>query len=224
MNYHRVLVNSLLAVSLLWGGHLWAAAGDPLWEQTFDYLPDYDQTQIFCLAASSGILLVSGSALKQTINIEPPIQSVVSLGFIRAYDLVTGKLKWQGTPLTLASTQGAVNQNSFANIIVNGNIAMVQGVANSATYNSQEPRQILNLCKSILRAYNINSGQLLWENIQDGVGYNMMGSNIITLSNRVFTAGNDKPAGFLPRSAWVRAHEVPGTYIQALSLLLDEKK
>jgi outer membrane protein assembly factor BamB len=223
MNYRRALACSFLIVSLLWSGLVWGENGAPIWEQTFDYLPNYDVVNISCLAASSSTLVVCGSASKTTSNSG---QAVVSLGFIRAYDVVTGKPKWQGTQLTLASTQGAINQNNFGNIIVNGNIAMVQGVAYSFTINSQEPWQTLILSKTILRAYNINTGQLLWENIKDGFSDVMQGTNTFTMSNLVFIGGSDKPAisAFTPNSAWVRAYQVPGTNLQGLSLLLDEKK
>jgi hypothetical protein len=223
MNYQRVAVCSFLVVSLLCGGQAWGAAGDPLWEQSFNYLPDYDRTYPTALAAYSSTLIVCGQADKETRDPETYIYSRVSLGFIRAYDVVTGNLKWQGTPLTLASTPGAINENYFTNIIVKGNIAMVQGGAYSYTQQTGGPNT-LNLCKTVLRAYYIDNGQLIWENIKDGNGY-MQGANTFTSDKRVFMSGVDNPLGLAPSSGWVRAYQIPGTALPApLSLLLDKNQ
>jgi hypothetical protein len=219
MKYQRFVVCSFLVVSLLCGGQAWGAAGDPLWEQTFNYLPNYDITSPYALAASSSTLIVCGRALKYSSD-----PSQVSLGFIRAYDVVTGNPKWQGTPLTIASTEGAYNVNYFDSIIVNGNIAMVQGGAVSYTQNTEGPPwQTLHLSKTILRAYNIDTGQLIWENIKDGVAYYMQGANTLTTDKRVFMSGGENPLNLPPSSGWVRAYQIPGTALQApLSLLLDK--
>jgi hypothetical protein len=226
MKYQRFVVCSFVVVSLLCGGQAWGAAGDPLWEQTFNYLPNYDTTSPNALAASSSTLIVCGGAYKETVAPETGSYSRFSLGFIRAYDVVTGNLKWQGTPLTLANTEGAINVNYFGNIIVNGNIAMVQGGAYSYTQNTEGPPwQTLHLSKTVLRAYNIDNGQLIWENIKDGNGIFMQGANPVTTNNRVFIAGGDNPIGLAPSSGWVRAYQIPGTALQApLYLLLDKNQ
>jgi hypothetical protein len=222
MNYRLGLVSLFMVMSFLWGGQAMGAPGDPLWEQTFNYQTQYDVTQPVTCAASSSTLIVCGSAIKQT---NPPGTSTtqISIGFIRAYDVATGTPKWQGVPLNLASTPDAYNNNSFGTITISGNIAMIQGTAVSFTYNTTGPPwQTIILNKTILRAYNLTTGQLLWENVKDGHCLEMKGGNTYTTSNLVFMIGFDKFFGTdPPANGWVRAYQIPTASAQGLSLLLD---
>ena len=210
MNYQRVIVYSFLAVSLLWGGQVWGATGDPLWTDTFNYLPNYDNTQPVIFGASSSTLIVCGTASKQ----QSGSAYRYSIGFIRAYDIGTGSSLWQGTPLTLASTNNATNFNQFHTIIFDGNIAMVQGIA--WTMNSLGT---MTLAKTIIRAYNARSGQLIWENISDGVA-NSNGSNALTSSNLFISIGTDT-LNTPPINGLVEVRRIPITGIQGLPLLLN---
>ena len=60
MNLRHKVVCLSLVLSFFGAGPVWGALGDPLWEQTFNYLPNYDNTQPHSCAASSGILIVCG--------------------------------------------------------------------------------------------------------------------------------------------------------------------
>ena len=132
--------------------------------------------------------------------------------------------KWPGIPLqTLASTAGAYNYNVFTSITLSGNVAMVHGYALSYTQNSQGPPwQTLNLSKTILRAYNMNTGQLIWENIKDGYGF-MYGANSVIANNKVFVIGGDNAMGVPPANGWVRAYQIPSAGVQGMSLLLKNR-
>lgn len=217
MNYRRNLVCLLMVVSLLGVGQVWGAAGDPLWEQTINYLPDYDNTYADACAATASTLIVCGDASKTTTLTEPPYtSSTISRGFIRAYDAATGALKWQGAPLTLAATSGAFNINRFDKITLSGNIAMIQGLS----YNDQGNYAI---SKTIVRAYNADTGQLLWENVEDGFWEQPGTEQSFTAANRLYMIGADAPWMSHPHffSAWVRAYQIPSTGPQALGLLLQ---
>lgn len=212
MNYRRGVVYLILAASLfICGGQAWGALGDPLWEKTINYT-GYDTTMPYALAATSNTLIVCGTASIQSTFTN-------SIGFIRAYDIVTGNIKWQGTSLTLASTQDANNHNTFLTIRTNGNIAMVLGTAMSE---SDGYPGTIYLNKTILRAYVADTGQLLWENIKDGNAV-YPGPIMLTTNNLVFITGTDTPYGLPPSIAWVRAYQVPNTGLQSPLLLLDDQ-
>jgi hypothetical protein len=215
MNYRRGLVCLFLVIGLLGGGQAWGAAGDPLWQQTFNYLPNYDSFYQMALGASANTVIVCGEVGKNMAG-----NGYNSLGYIRAYDVASGAPKWQGAPLTLASTAGAYNDNCFDSIIINGNIAMVEGWAYSYTNDPGTGNTTVNLDKAIMWAYNADTGQLIWENITDNAGsYSYLyGANAITVTNKVFTFGCDNTG-----NAILRAYQIPSTYLQSPLLLLDDK-
>jgi hypothetical protein len=202
-----------LVLTLLGAGQAWGAPGDPLWEQTFNYQSQYDITIPNAVAATSSIVIVTGEASTTT---HQPAETEISLGFIRAYDAATGAFKWEGTPLTLASTPDAVNDNYLGDIMISGNIAMVTGMALSQSYSTSPPT--VYLAKTIVRAYNISTGELLWENVKDGYGY-LLGSHNFAANNRVFTTGTDKTAITPSCSTWVRAYQIPSATLSPLLLL-----
>jgi outer membrane protein assembly factor BamB len=212
-----VLLLALVA-GISWGTIAWGAPGDPLWETTFNYLPNYNQIEVSAMAATSNTLIVCGDAFNQQLTGELDINS---LGFIRAYDVASGNLKWQGVPLILAATNtpGAQdsNFNRFDQIILKGNIAMVCGSAFSYTFNGVNT--VTNLRKTVVRAYNADTGQLLWENVRDGNHFTG-GAALTTLpgSDRAFTAGQLDDAG----NGFVRAYQIPGGSPPSLPLLLLE--
>lgn len=196
-----------LAASLLWGGVAWGAQGDLLWERTFNY-----QTQlldIYAIASTSSTVIVCGSAATQGF--------ANSGGFIRAYDIASGNLRWEGIPLTMAATTGATNFNVFGNIMLNGNIALVMGYATSSTYANGQ--QTYNMDKNVLRAYNADTGQLLWEDIRNGSASHMAGSNspATTANNRVFVSG----CNLLTGDGFVRAYQISNAPLTSLPLLLE---
>jgi outer membrane protein assembly factor BamB len=72
-----------------------------------------------------------------------------SIGFIKAFDTTTGNLKWERT-LTIGP-----RNNYILSIIIDGNIAYIKtGIDNILGPNYNE---------DFLGAYNINTGQSIWE-------------------------------------------------------------
>jgi hypothetical protein len=146
----RRRAGSLLAVilfGLLVSGPAWGAAGDLSWEKQLTFLPQYDNIIISGLALASTTYIVSGTAVHSDAT-------PGSMGFIKAFDVNTGNIKWEKT-LTLGDTG-----NSFGTIAINGDIALVRGIYSSGIPNP-------TLLKTFIRAYNADSGELFWEVILD---------------------------------------------------------
>ncbi len=209
-----------LVGSLLWGGAVWGAApGSLLWETNFNFLPQYDTILSNAMAVSSTTLIVCGSAQQFDIS----NNSTVSLGFIKAFDTATGQLQWEGTPLTMASTPNSTNDNEFISVTVIGNTAVVQGYAASYTFNPNPPYgDIFTLNKTIVRAYNATTGQLLWEVLTDSYPQTQGSSSVALANNRFFLAETqNNPIAGTTGNCVVQAYQVTNANLGALPLLLE---
>lgn len=200
-----------LCLVMAWGlfvpGSVWGAAGDQLWETPFTFLPQYDTITINYTALSATTYILTGNARNSD-------GTGGMLGFIKAFDVATGEIKWDKT-LTLGA-----NSNNFGGVAINGDIALVRG--GYATGLPPTP----TVLKSFIRAYHADSGQLLWEVLRDFEASstpNSVGLPItLTANNRVFTFFNtikaDGTADF--STIFVRAYQVRNVYVQSM-LLLD---
>ncbi len=204
---------AILVGSTFWSGVFAsdAAPNDPLWEQTFSF-PNYNRGYIYGMAVSASTVLVSGT----TSSYDSATDQYDSLGFIKAFDVNNNGIpKWHDT-LTLANTPGdhIENVNTFDIIILNGNIAVVQGCAFSLNRSSGA----VILEQVVLRGYNADTGVLLWEDIRDGNpgGLRVSGPPVAMVNNRAIVAGfNDFNGNF-----FVRAYKITTT-LSPLPLLLN---
>jgi len=73
------------------------------------------------------------------------------VGFIKAYDVASGNIKWEKT-LTLGASS-----NGFGTVVINGDIALVRGAYSSISGNPPIP----TVSKSFIRAYQVDTGELL---------------------------------------------------------------
>lgn len=167
----------ILLAGLILTGPAWGSLGDPLWETEFDYRTAYDPTFINSMAVSSTSLIVCGSA-------NPASGTGTQLGYIKAFDINTGTPKWEKI-LTLGA-----NGNGFGGLIVNGDVVVVSGNANTVT-----PTMPITytLSKKLLQAYNADTGYLLWEDINDFENFRYQSTgpapeSKVVSNNRVFTA------------------------------------
>jgi outer membrane protein assembly factor BamB len=195
----------VILLGLVVPGSVWGAAGDPLWEQQFTFLPQYDTITINYAALSSTTYILAGNAYTNG--------AVGQVGFIKAFDVATGTIKWDKT-LSLGTTG-----NNFGLIAINGDIAIVKGSYISASGST------MTLNKSLMRAYNADTGQLLWEVLHDFEGMpitNGVGiTPTLTANNRVFTfAAAMDTSGILNASTvFVRAYQVRNITMPSMLLL-----
>jgi hypothetical protein len=167
-----------LCLVMAWGlfvpGLALGAQGDLLWEKQLTFLPQYDTITINYTALTNTSYMISGSARNSDY-------SAGQVGFIKAYDVATGDIKWEKT-LTLGATG-----NGFGSIAVNGDIALVRGSYSSS---SGSP-PVYTLVKSFIRAYQVDTGVLLWEVLRDFEGSPTQSGTLtfttLTANNRVFT-------------------------------------
>lgn len=206
MDKRRVICLLLIIVwGLLVPGAVWGAAGDLLWGKQFTFLPQFDTININSTALSSMSYIISGYARNND-------GTGVSLGFIKAYDVATGNIKWEKT-LTLGDVA-----NSFDSIAINGDIALVRGI-----YRSGSPTP--TLLKSFIRAYNANTGQLLWEVLRDFESSPTIAPvtySTLTANNKVFAffAAADTSGILNYGTFFVRAYQVRNI-TTAIMLLLE---
>ena len=138
------------------------------------------------------------------------------MGFIKAFDVATGDIKWEPT-LTLGASS-----NGFGSIVINGDIALVRGSYSSCSGSPPVP----TLLKSFIRAYLVDTGALLWEVLRDfeitptptGPGI----ATTLTANNRVFTffAPVNTSGTINYGTFFVRAYQVRNVLVQSM-LLLD---
>jgi hypothetical protein len=196
----------LLICGWLVTGPAWGAQGDLLWEKQFTFLPTYDTITINSTALSATRYILSGIAR----NASGP----GATGFIKAFDVVTGDIKWEDT-LTLGATN-----NSFGSIVVNGDIALVRGAYSTG---SGSPLTF-TLFKSFIRGYLADTGQQLWEVLLDfEMTPNVIspGMTITTANNRVFAFYTPvNTSGVANNSTFfVRAYQVRNAALQTMLLL-----
>ena len=128
----------------------WGAAGDQLWETEFT-IPNYSDPHITALSVTPTAVIVCGYASMGTDPFQP-----MQIGFAKAFDLATGKLKWEQNLILGSST------NSFTAISTSGGIALLMG--NSYGWLPDLPT---TLSKAVVRACNADTGQVLWETQKD---------------------------------------------------------
>ncbi len=202
----------LMALLLLWivvvPNSTWGAGGDLLWEKTITFSPTYPYISSSSLAVSSTLCIVYGSVQTQFM---PPM---VLIGYIKAYDMATGNLKWERT-LTLGNYY-----NGFGKIIIDGNIAYITGSSSSTSGTPPTPYWQ----QYTLGAYDANTGQTLWENISaDSIGNLNMYVPAPLVNNRIITSGynnSDSSNGYISLKVY-QARDVTPPAINGL-LLFDK--
>jgi hypothetical protein len=195
----------VMAWGLLVPGLALGAQGDLLWEKQFTFLPQYNTITINYTALSSTTYILTGNAKNADAT-------GGMLGFIKAFDVATGDIKWEKT-LTLGA-----NSNSFGGVAINGDIAIVRG-----GYATGVPPTVL---RNLIRAYQVDTGELLWEVVRDfesSATPNSVGLPItLTANNRVFTfftiVKADGTTDF--STIFARAYQVRNVFVQSM-LLLD---
>ncbi|MCX5890575.1 MAG: hypothetical protein NTY36_14180 [Deltaproteobacteria bacterium] len=207
----------VLSLTLIMGNAAWGAqGGDILWEKTISYSSNspqsYNQVATGGTIASPTSFIVAGTAK----NID---NTGGQLAFLKAYDVATGNFKWGGD-LSLGTT------NSISILGLNGNICLVRNF--SVTPYSGQPSQVplFSLYISVMRAYNADTGDLLWENSEDF--FSPSGTTVPNtpvfqaLPNRFFVTGFYLNAGGAPQQSTliVRAYQ-DRTVVLQNSLLLD---
>jgi hypothetical protein len=206
-NMNRWKALSLLLV-VSWGlfipGSAWGAAGDLLWGKQFSFLPQYDTITINYTALSATSYIITGNARNSDGT-----GGVV--GFIKAFDVATGNIKWDKT-----LTTGA-NNNNFGGVVINNDVVMVRG-----GYVTGVPPTVF---KNFIRAYQADSGNLLWEverNFEASATPNSVGMPItLTANNRVFTFLSTVKTDGTPdySTIFVRAYQVRNVVDQSILLL-----
>jgi hypothetical protein len=209
----------LASLVMLWimatGSSAWGAAGDLLWQKSFNYLPQYDMvfpsvtwTPTFCI--------VSGQAQKSDYSTPP-------LGFIRVYDMATGDLKWERT------LNAGGSDNYFSNIMIDGNTVYMQSYSSSFT-NSYDPEtQITSrsytLNRTVFGAYDANTGNSIWEKTTDNFsGYLAANPALPQANNHLVLIGSENPSGFGPSGdCIVSAYQAKNSDLSAIrGLVLNQ--
>jgi outer membrane protein assembly factor BamB len=147
MNYRRGLVTLFMVFSLFWAGQVWGAAGDQLWETEFNCSPYNSKLVLTALSVTQTSLIVCGYAEGSTPGVPP------QMGFVKAFDLTTGNLKWQNN-LTLGSSS-----NIYYSISADGGIVLLMGTS-YGWVNEPIPS---TLSKAVIRAFNADTGEVIWE-------------------------------------------------------------
>ena len=199
-----------LAWVLLFTGSAWGAAKEPLWQTPFDFLtPDqYSSIVIYGMGVSPTRLIVCGSAKNNSTGLE--------MGFIKAFDISTGIIKWKDT-----LSVGDFKQNAFTSLAMAGDIVTVRG--GRRNYSGSTPPY--TAYKNILRAYNAADGQMLWEASTDWetapTDYILGPVDILVANNRVFSILDEIDANRARTGiCTVRAYQIKDI-VTATYLLLD---
>jgi outer membrane protein assembly factor BamB len=123
-----------------------SAGGDVLWEKTFNFAPTYPSSIYGSLAVSSTLCIVYGDA--RYYPLEPPY-NMLTMGYIKVYDMTTGDLKWERT----------INSDQYnsCSVILDGNIVYISCSSSHPVGQSSEGTGTMG-------AYNANTGQTIWEN------------------------------------------------------------
>jgi hypothetical protein len=200
----------VVAGMLLLTGSVWGSDVNELWTIEFT-IPNYPTIQINAMCVSQSSIIICGNA---SGGASTPTQ----IGFIRAFDVTTGKLRWDHD-LTLGP-----QTNNYTAITVEGGIALVLGTAYGWVSN---PPPGYQLSKSIVRACYADTGQFLWESQQDIYQMAPLPTAsfpplMATLNNRTFLAGVVSTGGAaLPGTCILRAFQVKSTTMAPNMLLLD---
>lgn len=156
MKRKGALLTALLILGILAGANsTWGAGGDLVWEKTFNVSPN--NPYMSSLAVSSTVCIVNTTALV------PGTLFNEYVGYIKAYNMATGDLKWDRT-LT------GVDFSSDSIIGIDNNIVYIRD-------------------GSTLGAYDANTGQPLWEkNLPLGGSFHMY-LPVPLVNNRIFLLG-----------------------------------
>ena len=206
----------VLAFGLLMGNAVWGfQGGDIIWEKTISFTgssPSYNIVTITSSVVSQAAYIVAGNA-KNSDGTNGQI------AFIKAFNLDTGDPKWEWI-----LTQGVTNNiNGFG---FNGDLVLVRGFSQT-TSGEAPPAPPFTLYKTIIRAYNANTGALVWEKPEDFFTPQMFvvpnTPLFQSLPNRFFATGLyvDPATGAMqPSTVVVRGYQVRNVILQT-SLLLD---
>jgi hypothetical protein len=198
----------VMACGLSVPGPVWGAAGDQLWETPFTFLPQYNTITVNYTTLSATRYIVSGYAKNSD-------GAGGQVGFIKAFDVVTGDIKWEHT-LTIGATG-----NGFGVIMINGDLALVRGSYGSS---SGSP-PIFTLFKNFIRAYNTDDGQLVWEVLLDFEAAPNTTPRALNpapiANNRVFTCFTSVNSSGVPEGGKVfaRAYQLRNVALQTMLLL-----
>jgi hypothetical protein len=210
------LLASVMALSLLLGNAVWGAQGDKIWEKTIsftNFTPSYNQVITMGTMACPVALIVAGNAKNQD-------NSNGQIAFVKALNVDTGDQKWEWI-VTLGTT------NSINGFGFNGNLFLVR-VLSITPSGQAPPAPMFSLYRMTTRAYNPDTGDLVWEKTEDN--FNPQILTIPTtplfqsLLNRYFTTGIyfDPVTGPVqpPATLVVRGYQVRNVALQT-QLLLD---
>lgn len=194
MNPKRILLISLVILSLIVGTNSVYGAGGDYWEKTITFSPSFPYIYNKYLALSPTVCIVYGQAAQSSGS---PSGQVIA--FIKVYDIATGNLKWDRT-----LTSGTV-KNSYQLVL-----------DRDAVYISST---ILPQNQYILGAYNANTGTPIWEKSLDIEVHNIDHMAVPLASNRVCTLGLTADSS----SIILRSYQGQNiSSVPANSLLLDE--
>jgi outer membrane protein assembly factor BamB len=215
MNKKRIFSISLICWAIFSEPGLgWAAPGDILWQQNFHFHGQkYDQIKPYEIAASPSTVLVCGAAMKTD-------GTGYTLGFIKAFDAATGTLKWDSILVA------GVQQNEINGIIIDGNTAYVQSYSESYTDDNSTipPTRKYTLNQSWLTAYNLDTGNILWNREQDNFISVGGGLKPVLVRNRIFQVGTEADGKGSSGNCMVRCIQANlngGTVAAVNNLLLD---
>jgi hypothetical protein len=188
----------------------WGAAADPLWEKSISFLPDYDIIQVGGVVVSSTTCLIHGLVLHSA-------NSTQSMAFIKAFDMTTGALKWTHT-LSLGLTS-----NQFQISKITNNIVYIKSYSGSWT--GSLPNYIVTLNKTTVGAYEINTGNALWETTKDNFyGLDQFIPSVPQIDNKIILVGTEKIPGLgFSSSCVVSCYQTNGVTAPAVNSLLLEK-
>lgn len=145
----------------------WGAAGDQLWEVQLTVPTDFTSFRLTGLAVSSTAVIVCGYNYTVTdFSVSNPQLVSKAMGFVKAFDVATGRLKWEDYSTFELSS-------SFCyGIYLSGNTAIARW--NALDLSTELYGYIPNMDgKYVFRAYNVDSGKILWDN------YKPMHSNVL---------------------------------------------
>jgi hypothetical protein len=219
MKLNRVMVLVAVMVGSLFLANSVQAyvAGDLIWGQAFNF-QGCNTIEIRAVAASSNSLIVCGTAYNSAID-------TGDLGFIKAFDQVTGQPKWEQSLTAPPEGVGGQNRNTFNSLTVMGSTVLVEGYSSSYTYDAGTDLYTYTLNQSTLRAYNADTGGSMWGPInQNAAPQNLGPTNIVAANNRVFVVRNEKAYHDVSGTTGdciVQAYQVGTPIVAPTSLLLE---
>jgi hypothetical protein len=208
MRRRRAICLSLLIVSgLFFSGAVRGEVGEQLWETPLTF-PGYDTITVNYAALSATRVILSGNAKNAS-------GAGGQIGFVKAFDVATGAVKWDKT-LAVGATG-----NGCGFIVINGDIALVRG---SAFTSSGNPATF-SLFKNFIWAYNADNGQQLGEVVRDFESTVTPsppgGVPLLSANNRAFTYFTPVDSNGVPNvgTIYVRAYLIRNALTASMLLL-----